>query len=93
MKSFRTITLAVSVLMVFGLTYVVRPVLAGVEAECSQEAEDFGVMLELRDDYITGCIDSRGGVSTSAIAEEDYVPPSEPDDMNNLGEDGENSAE
>lgn len=50
-------------------------------------------MPELRDDYITGCIDSRGGASISASAEEDYVPPSESDDMINLGAGSENTAE
>ncbi|MGB5439439.1 MAG: hypothetical protein WBN57_08910 [Gammaproteobacteria bacterium] len=93
MKMIRTTTLVVPVLMVMCLTCVVQPVSAEVEAECRQEAEDFEVMPELRDDYITGCIDSRGGMSISASAEEDYVPPSEPDDMIDLEAGSENTAE
>ena len=93
MKKIRTTTLVVSVLLLMGLAAAIQPVSAGIETECRQEAEDFGVMPELRDDYINGCIDSRGGVSTSASAEEDYVPPSEPDDTINPEADSENSAE
>jgi hypothetical protein len=93
MKKFRTIILVLPVLMVMSLICVVQAAVAGVEAECRQEAEDFEVVPELRDDYISGCIDSRGGVSTSTGAVEDYVPPSEPDDMINLDAGSENTAE
>jgi len=93
MNKIRTTTLVLAVLMAMHLTCVAKPVSAGIETECRQEAEDFGVMPELRDDYINGCIDSRGGVSTSASAEEDYVPPSEPDDTINLEAGSENSTE
>lgn len=80
MKRIRSTLIMVSVLTAMGLASAMQPVSAGVEAECRQEVEDFGVMPELREDYISGCIDSRGGVSTSAGAEEDYVPPSEPEE-------------
>lgn len=93
MKKISTTTLLVPVLMVMCLTCVVQPVSAGVETECRQEAEEFEVMPELRDDYIAGCIDSRGGVSIPAGGEEDFVPPSEPDETNNLGQGSENVAE
>jgi len=93
MKKIRTATLVVHVSMVMCLTCVVQSVSAGVEEECRQEAEDFGVMPELLDDYINGCIYSRGGVSTSDSAEEDYVSPTEPDDTINLEADSENTVE
>lgn len=93
MKRILSTTPVVSVLMVMSLAAAIQPVSAGVEAECSQEAEDFGVVPELRDDYINGCIDSRGGVSTSAIADENSVPPSESDDMINLEAGSENTTE
>ncbi|MGB5718184.1 MAG: hypothetical protein WBN81_13970 [Gammaproteobacteria bacterium] len=93
MNKFCTTTLVVPVLIVMCLTCAAQPVSAGVEAECSQEAEDFDVMPELRDDYIAGCIDSRGGTSISDNAEEDYVPPSEFDEMNNPEEDSDDATE
>jgi len=93
MKIIRSTTFAVPLFMVMCITCVVQPVSAGVEAECRQEAEEFGIMPELRNDYINGCIDSRGGVSTSASTEEDYVPPSESDDTINLEAGSENAAE
>lgn len=84
MKKVRTTALVAPVLMVMCLTCVVQPASAGVEAECRQEADDYGVMPELVDDYITGCIDSRGGMDISAGVEDYYVPSSEPDETNNL---------
>jgi len=93
MKRIHSTTPVVSVLMVMSLAAAIQPVSAGVEAECSQEAEDFGVVPELRDDYISGCIDSRGGESTSAIADENHVPPSESDDMINPEAGSENTPE
>ena len=83
MKKICITALRVPVLMILCLACVVQPVSANVEAECRQEAKDFEVMPELRDDYINGCIESRGGMSLPASAEEDYVPPSESDDTGN----------
>ena len=50
-------------------------------------------MPELRDEYINGCIDSRGGASNPNSVEGDDVPPSEPDDTSNSGADSNNVAE
>ena len=72
----------VSALMVMFLISGSQAVSAGVEADCRQEAEDYGIMPELRDEYISGCIDSRGGISISVSAEEDNVPPSVTDNEN-----------
>jgi len=80
MNKIITTTPVTHVLMVMCLVTGAQAVSAGFEAECRQEAEDYEIMPELREEYITGCIDSRGGVSISDSAEEDYVPPSESDD-------------
>lgn len=82
-----------SVLMVLGLAAAVQPVSASVEAECLQEAEDYGVMPELRNDYINGCIESRGGASTSSSVEKDSVPPSVSDNASNPVSESKNVAE
>ena len=82
-----------SVLMVLGLAAAVQPVSASVETECRQEAEDYGVMPELSNDYVNGCIESRGGASTSSSVEKDYEPASESDDANNPVSENENVAE
>jgi len=93
MNKTRSTTFVISMLAVFGFTAVIQPVSAGVEAECRQEAEDYEVMPELRNDYINGCIESRGGASTSSSVEEGYVPPSEADDTSNPVPESENVAE
>lgn len=83
----------VSVLMVMFLIAGSQAVSAGVEAECRQEAEDYGIMPELRDEYISGCIDSRGGVSVSVSAEDDLVQPAGSNDGSNLEAGDQNPAE
>ena len=93
MNKIRRITFVVPVLIVLGMAATVQPVSASVVDECRQEAEDYGVMPELRDEYINGCIDSRGGASTPSSVEEDYVQPSESDDASNSGVDIKNVAE
>lgn len=84
---------AILVLIVTGLLAGAQTVSAGADAECRKEAEDYGIMPELRDEYISGCIESRGGVSVSVSAEEDYVPPSESDDEINREGGDQNPAE
>lgn len=64
--------LPLSLLAGAGLAVVSLPVLANVEAECRQESEDYGIPPEQQEDYITGCVLSRGG---------NYIPdPAVPDD-------------
>lgn len=53
------------------------PVGAGLEQDCRQEAEDYGIAPEQLDDYISGCVLSRGGSVASDQPEEDYSPPVE----------------
>jgi hypothetical protein len=93
MNKIRRTTFVVSVLIVLGIAATVQPVSASVEAECRQEAKDYEVMPELLDEYINGCIDSRGGARTPSSVEEEYVPPSESDDTSNSGADSTNVAE
>jgi hypothetical protein len=93
MNKIRKTTFVVPVLIVLGIAATVQPVSASVEAECRQEAVDYGVMPELLDEYINGCIDSRGGASIPSSVEEDYVPPPESEDTSNSGADSTNLAE
>ena len=93
MNKIRSTTFVLSVLMVLGLAAIAQPVSAGVEAECRQEAEDYEVMPELRNEYINGCIESRGGTSTSSSVEPVDLQPSESDDTSNPVADSENLAE
>ena len=80
----KTFTSVVHVLMLMYLICFHQPVLASVEAECRQEAQDYGIVSELHDEYVNGCIESRGGVSVSASIEEDYVPPAESEEEASL---------
>ncbi len=93
MNNIYSSNLVLSVLMVLGLVAAVQPVSASVEQECRQEAADYGVMPELSNDYVNGCIESRGGASTSSSVEKDYEPASESDDANDLVTESENVAE
>ena len=50
---------------------------AGLEQECRQEAEDYGIAPEQLEDYISGCVLSRGGSVATELPGEDYSPPVE----------------
>ena len=52
------------------------PVSADIMNECREEATQYGVPPEQFDDYIDGCVLSRGGYSEAQSAGE-YVPPPE----------------
>jgi len=93
MNKNRSTTLALSVSMVLCLVATVQPVSAGVEEECRQEADDYGVMPELRNEYIDGCIESRGGTSTSSSVEPVDLQSSESDDTSDPAAASENVAE
>ena len=93
MKKILKTTFMVPVLIVLGMAATIQSVSANVVAECRQEAEDYEIAPELRDEYISGCVDSRGGESAPSSDEEGYVPPSESDDTSNSGADSKNVAE
>jgi hypothetical protein len=80
MKNIQGTPLLVSLLAGAGMVAACLPVLANVDAECRQEAEDYGIPPEQLDDYITGCILSRGGNYVQEPAAEDYTAPVEAED-------------
>jgi hypothetical protein len=51
----------VALLAAIGLLGAVKPAVANVEADCRQEAEDYGVAPEQMEEYVYACISSRGG--------------------------------
>lgn len=57
---------------------------AGAVSDCRQEALDFGVSTEEIDDYIDGCLASRGELIDDGTTEMDYVPPVETDETDDL---------
>ena len=60
-----------------GMAVASQPVLANVSAECRQEAEEYGIPPEQMDDYVTGCVLSRGGEYAPDPAVQDTVAPDE----------------
>lgn len=61
MKITGNIIYMITLLAAIGLLGVVQPVVANVEADCRQEAEDYGVAPEQIEDYVHACISSQGG--------------------------------
>jgi hypothetical protein len=96
MKILQGTSLLVSLLAGTGVAVLSLPVLANVEAECRQEAEDYGIPPEQMEDYVTGCVLSRGGnytpdpaVQDPDPAVQDYNAPPEGDMTNDAGMGGE----
>ncbi len=83
MKILRGTSLLVSLLAGAGVTVWSLPVLANVDTECRQEAEDYGIPSEQMEDYVTGCVLSRGGNYTPDPA--DYNAPAEGETSNDAG--------
>jgi len=54
-------------------------VFADPAGDCRQEALDYGISPEQLDDYINGCLASRGEPVVDDAASADQVPPAEPD--------------
>ena len=61
MKKIQDSLLPLLLLAGTGMTVVSLPALANVEAECRQESEEYGIPPEQQEDYVTGCVLSRGG--------------------------------
>lgn len=72
-----------------GIASSAEPVFAGVEADCRQEAVSYGIEPEQQQEYISGCIESRGGPDASDNTGETYV---EPTDSLNSADTGEENA-
>lgn len=88
MKIIRGTTLTVFLLAGAGMVVVSLPVLANVEAECRQEAEDYGIPPEQLEDYVTGCVLSRGGNYAQEPAPGESVVPDEGGEIPEPGMEG-----
>jgi len=66
---------------------------ADAAADCRQEARGYGVSAEELDDYIDGCLASRGELMIEDAASMDYVPPDEMDDLPDPLEDADEDAD
>jgi hypothetical protein len=88
MKLFQGTVLPVSVMAGTVLVVTGLPVLASVSAECRQEAKDYGIPSEQLEDYVSGCVMSRGGDYAPDPAVQDYAAPPEGEVGNDTGMDG-----
>ena len=75
MKKLQATPLLACLLAGAGMTVASLPVPAGVDEECRQEAEDYGIPPEQMDDYVTGCVLSRGGNYIPEPVAPDYAAP------------------
>jgi len=64
------------------------PALASVSEECRQEAQDYGIPPEQMQDYVSGCVSSRGGDYAQDPAMPDYIAPPEGEVGNDAGTGG-----
>jgi hypothetical protein len=52
---------------------------ANAAADCRQEATDYAIAPELVDEYVNGCLASRGEPVVDEVVEVEYESPQEPD--------------
>lgn len=92
MKTRQGTPLPVILLAGAGMVVVSLPAPASVAAECRQEAEEYGIPPEQMEDYVTGCVLSRGGeyVQEPAVQDtaQDYGLPDESGAADAVGMDG-----
>ena len=69
--------------MLIGIGYATS-VSASAESYCRQEALDYGIATEMLNDYIHGCMASRGELIDSDTTDLDYIPPVEPESQPDL---------
>ncbi len=55
--------------------------LASAASDCRQEAKEYGIVEEGLDDYISGCLASRGEAVDTYTEDTGAVPPAEADDL------------
>lgn len=71
--------------------------LANAAGDCRQEATDYGISPELVDEYVEGCLASRGELVVDEVVESEYEPPVEPqyeeDQQQDLPMDDEDAAQ
>jgi len=53
---------------------------ANAASDCRQEAQDYGIVAEGLDDYIEGCLASRGELIVDEAVSMEYAPPGEMDE-------------
>jgi len=51
---------------------------ANAASDCRQEATDYGISPELVDEYVEGCLASRGELIEDEAVQVEYEPPAEP---------------
>jgi hypothetical protein len=85
MRILQDTALLVSLVAGAGLVVTGLPVLAGVSEECRQEAEDYAIPPEQMQEYVTGCVLSRGGDYAEDPATGDYTAPPEGEVGNDPG--------
>jgi len=85
MKILQGTALLVSLMSGTGLVFTGLPVLASIDAECRQEAEDYGIPPEQLEEYVTGCVLSRGGDYVEDPAVQEYTAPQEDASGNDPG--------
>jgi hypothetical protein len=76
MKAGMTTALLIPLLLGAGMLTFVQSAHSDVNTECYKEAQHYGVSPELVDEYVEGCMQSRGGYSDAAVVEE-YVSTQE----------------
>jgi len=54
---------------------------ANAASDCRQEAKDYGIVDEGLDDYIDGCLASRGELIDTYTEETESAPPAEADEQ------------
>jgi len=79
MKIKQGIPLLVTLFAGAGMFVVSLPVVANVAAECRQEAEEYGIPPEQMEDYVTGCVLSRGGEYVQEPAVQDPAGDTAPE--------------
>jgi hypothetical protein len=76
-----------AVVMLILLQVGMGPVAAGVEEECRQEAQDYGLVAEEADDYISDCLQGQGvDIPEEMIPEGDADPFTVSDEQPLVGE-------
>jgi hypothetical protein len=85
MKKLQGTVLLVSLMAGAGLLVSGLPALASVTEECRQEAQDYGIPPEQLQDYVSGCVSSRGGDYAQEPAMPDYLAPPEGEVGNDAG--------
>jgi len=79
------LTTALSYLLVaLAGTVFSTSVSANAPGDCRQEATDYGIPDEQLDDYITGCLASRGELYAEETPDMEYAPAEEADEEEEL---------